>query len=87
MCHIVKWLMARTGPQLHLVRRSLIYSLLSMIESSAFMQLTKLKKPADGFTEIFDSQEKEMGMEEFKLMLLDSAEKPLPEFYRGSALT
>jgi hypothetical protein len=79
--------MVRTGPRLHLVRRSLIYSLLSMIEISAFMQLTKLKKPADGFTEIFDSKEKEMRMEEFKSMFLDSGEKPLPEIYRGSALT
>ena len=74
-------------PGASLGRRSLIYSLLSMIKSSAFMQLTKLKKPADGFTEIFDSKEKEIRMEEFKSMLLGRGEKPLPEIYRGSALT
>ena len=78
MCHIVKWLMVRTGPQLHLVRRSLIYSLLSMIESSAFMQLTKLKKPADGFTEIFDSQEKEMGMENLNGCFWTAPKNPCP---------
>lgn len=35
----------------------------------------------DGFTEIFDSKEKEIGMEEFKSMLLACVEKPLPEIY------
>jgi serine phosphatase RsbU (regulator of sigma subunit) len=36
----------------------------------------------DGFTEIFDSKEKEIGMEDFKTMLLACVEKPLPEIYR-----
>jgi hypothetical protein len=36
----------------------------------------------DGFTEVFDSKEREIGMEEFKSMLLGCAEKPLPEIYR-----
>ena len=36
----------------------------------------------DGFTEVFDSKEREIGMDEFKLMLLACAEKPLPEIYR-----
>jgi hypothetical protein len=36
----------------------------------------------DGFTEVFDSKEQEIGMEEFKSMLLGCAEKPLPEIYR-----
>jgi hypothetical protein len=35
----------------------------------------------DGFTEVFDSKEKEIGMEEFKAMLLSRAAKPLPEIY------
>ncbi len=35
----------------------------------------------DGFTEIFDSKEKEIGMEDFKAMLLGCVEKPLPEIY------
>ncbi len=35
----------------------------------------------DGFTEIFDSKEKEIGMEDFKSMLLACVEKPLPEIY------
>jgi phosphoserine phosphatase RsbU/P len=35
----------------------------------------------DGFTEVFDSKEKEIGMEEFKAMLLSRAEKALPEIY------
>ena len=36
----------------------------------------------DGFTEVFDSGEREIGMEKFKSMLLVCAEKPLPEIYR-----
>ena len=36
----------------------------------------------DGFTEVFDSQEREIGMEEFKSMLRGCAEEPLPEIYR-----
>jgi len=36
----------------------------------------------DGFTEVFDSKEKEIGMEQFKAMLLRRAEKSLPEIYR-----
>jgi serine phosphatase RsbU (regulator of sigma subunit) len=36
----------------------------------------------DGFTEVFDSKEKEIGMEQFKAMLLPRAEKSLPEIYR-----
>ena len=36
----------------------------------------------DGFTEVFDSKQREIGMETFKSMLLESAEKPLPEIYR-----
>jgi hypothetical protein len=36
----------------------------------------------DGFTEVFDAKEKEIGMEQFKTMLLRRAEKSLPEIYR-----
>lgn len=36
----------------------------------------------DGFTEVFDSNEREMGMEDFKAALAECAEKPLPEIYR-----
>jgi hypothetical protein len=36
----------------------------------------------DGFTEVFDSQEREIGMEEFKSRLEGCAQKPLPEIYR-----
>jgi len=36
----------------------------------------------DGFTEVFDSQENELGLEQLKSMLLDCAEKPLPEIHR-----
>ena len=36
----------------------------------------------DGFTEVFDSSEREFGMERFKSLLLACAEKPLPEIYR-----
>jgi hypothetical protein len=35
----------------------------------------------DGFTEVFDSKEKELGMETFKAMLLNRAGKSLPEIY------
>jgi len=36
----------------------------------------------DGFTEVFDSQEQEIGMEDFKSALASCAEKPLPEVYQ-----
>jgi hypothetical protein len=36
----------------------------------------------DGFTEVFDSKDREIGLDEFKTMLLRCAEKPLPEIYR-----
>src|SRR5882762_2729968 len=36
----------------------------------------------DGFTEVFDSKEQEIGMDEFKSMLLRCAENALPEIYR-----
>jgi serine phosphatase RsbU (regulator of sigma subunit) len=36
----------------------------------------------DGFTEVFDKQQREIGMDEFKSMLLACAEEPLPEIYR-----
>jgi len=36
----------------------------------------------DGFTEVFDSKDREIGLDEFKAMLLGCAEKPLPEIYR-----
>lgn len=36
----------------------------------------------DGFTEVFDPKEKELGLEEFKSLLLGYAEQPLPEIYR-----
>jgi len=36
----------------------------------------------DGFTEVFDSKEREIGMDEFKSMLLRCAENTLPEIYR-----
>lgn len=35
----------------------------------------------DGFTEVFDSEEKEIGMEEFKTALANCADKPLHEIY------
>jgi sigma-B regulation protein RsbU (phosphoserine phosphatase) len=36
----------------------------------------------DGFTEVFDSNEREMGMEDFKAALAECANKPLPDIYR-----
>jgi hypothetical protein len=36
----------------------------------------------DGYTEVFDSTDREIGMEEFKSMLLGCARKPLPDIYR-----
>lgn len=36
----------------------------------------------DGFTEVFDAEGREIGLEEFKGMLLGCAEKPLSEIYR-----
>jgi len=36
----------------------------------------------DGFTEVADSAERELGMEDFKAALAGCAEKPLPEIYR-----
>jgi Stage II sporulation protein E (SpoIIE) len=36
----------------------------------------------DGFTEVFDSKEHEMGIEELKAMLLARARLPLPEIYK-----
>jgi Stage II sporulation protein E (SpoIIE) len=36
----------------------------------------------DGFTEVFDSNEQEMGLEDFKSALAQCGEKPLPEIYR-----
>jgi hypothetical protein len=36
----------------------------------------------DGFTEVFDSRERELGLEDFKSALSNCAEKPLPEIYR-----
>jgi serine phosphatase RsbU (regulator of sigma subunit) len=36
----------------------------------------------DGFTEVFDKEEQEIGMEDFKSALAACAEKPLPEIYR-----
>jgi serine phosphatase RsbU (regulator of sigma subunit) len=36
----------------------------------------------DGFTEVFDSQEREFGMDAVKSMLRERAEKPLPEIHR-----
>jgi hypothetical protein len=36
----------------------------------------------DGFTEVFDSKEREIGLEQFKSMLRECAEKPLPTIYR-----
>jgi len=35
----------------------------------------------DGFTEVFDSEEREIGMDDFKLALVNCAENPLPEIY------
>lgn len=35
----------------------------------------------DGFTEVFDGQEREIGIEEFKIALAGCAEKPLREIY------
>jgi len=37
----------------------------------------------DGFTEVFDSKENELGMEQLKSMLLNHAEKPLPEIHQN----
>ncbi|MDX6461975.1 MAG: phosphoserine phosphatase RsbU/P [Acidobacteriaceae bacterium] len=36
----------------------------------------------DGFTEVFDKKDREIGMDEFKSMLLACADKPLAEIYR-----
>jgi serine phosphatase RsbU (regulator of sigma subunit) len=36
----------------------------------------------DGFTEVFDAQEQEIGLEKFKSLLLGCAEKPLPSVYQ-----
>lgn len=36
----------------------------------------------DGFTEVFDSKEQEIGMDDFKQALTACAEKPLPDIYR-----
>ena len=36
----------------------------------------------DGFTEVFDSEEREIGLEDFKLALAGCAEKALPEIYQ-----
>lgn len=36
----------------------------------------------DGFTEVFDSKEREIGMDEFKAALGSCAERPLPEIYQ-----
>ena len=36
----------------------------------------------DGFTEVFDSKDREFGIDEFKSMLLACAQRPLPEIYR-----
>ena len=36
----------------------------------------------DGFTEVFDSKEQEIGLEDFEQALTACAEKPLPEIYR-----
>ncbi len=36
----------------------------------------------DGFTEVFDSKDREFGIEEFKSMLLACAQRPLPEIYQ-----
>jgi serine phosphatase RsbU (regulator of sigma subunit) len=35
----------------------------------------------DGFTEVFDKEEREIGMEDFKLALAACAERPLPRIY------
>jgi len=35
----------------------------------------------DGFTEVFDSEEREIGMDDFKLALANCAENPLPQIY------
>jgi serine phosphatase RsbU (regulator of sigma subunit) len=37
----------------------------------------------DGFTEVFDSKENELGMERLKSMLLTHAERPLPEIHQN----
>jgi Stage II sporulation protein E (SpoIIE) len=36
----------------------------------------------DGFTEVFDKQDKEIGLEDFKSALAACAEKPLPQIYQ-----
>jgi hypothetical protein len=36
----------------------------------------------DGFTEVFDSEERELGMDDFKAALEACADKPLPEIYQ-----
>jgi Stage II sporulation protein E (SpoIIE) len=37
----------------------------------------------DGFTEVFDAKENELGMEQLKTLLLTQAENPLPEIHRS----
>ena len=52
------------------------------VSSLCFLPGDLLAVVTDGFTEVCDSGEREIGMEKFKSMLLARAEKPLPEIYR-----
>jgi sigma-B regulation protein RsbU (phosphoserine phosphatase) len=61
---------------------------IGMFKDATFA-ISKVKLPAgdllalitDGFTEVFDAEEREIGMEEFKTALADCGEKPLREIY------
>ena len=61
---------------------------IGMFKEATFA-ISKISLPAgdllalitDGFTEVFDAEEREIGMEEFKAALASCAEKPLREIY------
>ncbi len=61
---------------------------IGMFKDASFA-ISKVNLPAgdllalitDGFTEVFDAEEREIGMEEFKAALASCAEKPLREIY------
>jgi hypothetical protein len=70
---------------------------IGMFKDQAFVVSKLTMRPGDllaiitdGFTEVFDSEEREIGMEDFKSALTTCAEKALPEIYqelRARALT
>jgi hypothetical protein len=62
---------------------------IGLFKNQSFETSTLLLEPGDllaiitdGFTEVFDKRDREIGLEEFKGMLLACARRPLPEIYR-----